>query len=338
MRILILGGVGFIGTNITKLALERGHKVVAFDNLERKGVKDNLSFLKTLPNFKFILGDIRNRSDFKKLPKRVEVIINLAANPSVPKSIKDPLYDFENNVVGHLNVLEFSRNNGKVPVVLASSNKVYTDKTNTYKLVEKSKRYEYKNSKLKKGLDESTDVDGFDGFTNSPYGVSKLAAEKYTREYWRHYNIPVVINRMSCIYGLFQKAVEDQGWVDWFLRSKKEGKPLRIFGNGKQVRDVLFSQDLAELYLEQIENIETFNRRTFNVGGGKADGFNVSLLELIELVDNNFPGKKLSYTFAPWRESDHKVYISNIDRLKKISKWRPTTKLIDGLKLMWKYY
>lgn len=339
MKILVFGGVGFIGTNISLLALERGHSVVAFDNLSRPGVESNLGVLLGRDTFQFIQGDIRNKNDFFRLSGDIDCIVNLAANSSVPRSIIDPIFDFHVNVEGHLNVLEFSKNHGKIPVIFASSNKVYTDQINNYEIIEKEKRYLFADSKLKWGIDETHDVDGFEGFTNSPYGAGKLSAEKYTREYWVQYGIPMVINRMSCVYGLYQKGVEEQGWVDWFVRAKKFGLPVTIYGNGKQVRDVLFGTDIADVYLYEIEHIDMCSGHTFNIGGGPAEGFNVSLLELIEIIDMMFPGKKLQCTYKNWRSSDQRIYVSNIKRVQSvIPSWKPTTNIKDGLKKMWAAY
>jgi CDP-paratose 2-epimerase len=338
MHICIFGGVGFIGTNIALEALLRGHTVTAFDNLSRSGVTDNLLHLQKQKNFTFIHGDVRNQEDFSKIPHTVDCLMNLAANPAIPISINDPLYDFSCNVVGHLHILEYAKHHGKLPVILASSNKVYTDKINTLPIRETKTRYVYKSKNLHKGFDESIDVSGHEGYTNSPYGASKLAAEKYSREYWHHYGVPIVINRMSCIYGLFQKGVSDQGWVDHFLRVKKYGGKLTIFGSGKQVRDALFASDVAKLYVYEAEHIKKVNGKTFNVGGGVKNGFTTSILELITLIDREFPGHKLSYSHAPWRGSDQRIYESNLSEVTRITGWKPTTTLSSALHSMWEAY
>lgn len=339
MNILIFGGIGFIGVNIALEALKRGHKVIAFDNLQRSGVMENLQILKNLHNFTFSHGDIRNREDFKNLPTSIDCIINLAANPSVPRSIIQPVFDFEINVVGHLNILEYAKNHGRIPVIFASSNKVYTDKINTLPIRGAQSRYIYANKRLHVyGIDETADVGGHDGFTNSPYGAAKLSAEKYSREYWKQYGIPLVINRMSCIYGLYQKGVEEQGWVDWFLRAKKKQKPIIIYGDGKQVRDVLFGTDVAKLYIYEAEHMKEVNGKTFNVGGGPGEGFNISLLEIIHLIDAEFSGRPLRYTFRSWRSSDQRIYISDIRKVVAATPWKPTTKILNGLTSMWKSY
>ena len=338
MKLCIFGGVGFIGTNITLAALSRGHKVIAFDNLSRSGVVENFSLLQKKKNVTFLHGDLRCEEDFHRLPKGIDCIINVAANPAIPLSITEPMYDFNCNVLGHLHVLEYARSHGNIPVIFASSNKAYTDSINELAILEQKTRYIYKDTKLRKGFSEDTDVSGHTGYTNSPYGAGKLACEKYSREYWKHYGVPIVINRMSCIYGLYQKGVADQGWVDHFLRVKKSGGTLTLFGTGKQVRDVLFAGDLAELYLYEAEHMEKVNGKTFNVGGGISEGFHTSLLELITLIDTHFPGKKLSSVKKPWRGSDQRIYQSDISFVTHTTGWKPRTVLLDGLKQMWEQY
>lgn len=338
MKLCVLGGVGFIGTNICLSAIARGHEVIAFDNLSRKHVTENLSTLENKRNFQFIHGDLRCAEDFDKLPKDIDCLINVAANPAIPMSIQNPVYDFNSNVVGHLHVLEYSRQHEKIPVIFASSNKVYTDSINDFPLVESETRYNYKDKHLAAGLNENVDVAGHNGYTHSPYGAGKLAGEKYTREYWKHYKIPMVINRMSCVYGIHQKGVEDQGWVDHFLRVKKYGGVINIYGSGKQVRDLVFAEDLVRLYLYEVENMHKVNGQTFNVGGGVGEGFNTSLLELVTLIDKEFSGPKLKLNFDKWRVSDQRVYLSDISKVKKVTGWRPTTKILSGLKKMWAAY
>ncbi len=338
MKLLLFGGVGFIGTNVVLHALSKGHTVIGFDNLCRPGVLENLSVLTKQKKFQFLCGDVRNKEDFAAIPKNIDCIINFAANPSVPRSIREPIFDFETNVIGHLNILEYSKNHGKIPVILASTNKVYTDKINALTLRETKTRYVLTDAAYRHGIDEFFDVGGHEGFANSPYGTGKLSAEKYTREYWHHYGIPMVANRMSCIYGLYQKGVAEQGWMDHFLRAKLHGWPLTIYGDGKQVRDALFGSDVAELYLYEAEHINNVNGKTFNVGGGTKDSFHTSLLEIIALIDKNFPGKKLKYSFAPWRASDQRAYVSDIRKVIAVTGWKPTTTILAGLRAMWAAY
>ena len=328
MKIAIFGGVGFIGTNIATHALKKGHKVVAIDNLKRRGVETNI--LKH-PNYEFIHADIRCKEDFTFLPKDIDGIINLASNPGIPWSIKNPVYDFNSNALGALNILEFSRDNGKIPITFASTNKVYSDLVN--KIEVKSNptktRYMLKEKIWKRGIPEKFKMDGFGKYPHSPYGCSKASADLYHQEYYHCYGVPTVVFRMSCIYGKYQFGVADQGWIAWFIIAKLLGKPLTIFGDGLQVRDVLYADDLAKLYVMSLEQIEKFQGEVFNVGGGAE--FTMSLNEAIKLIDKIDEGKhrpfKISY--APWRHADHKVYISDITKISQ--HWKPEIKPLLGL-------
>lgn len=328
MRILITGGVGFLGTNIATLALNQGHKVIAFDSLIRNGVETNIL---EHPNYTLIRGDIRNEEDFLRIPD-VDGIINLAANPGVPWSIHNPIYDFNANAKGALNVLEFARTHGNIPVIQASTNKVYSEKINDIKIKEKKTRYVVSDKRFFNGISENFPIDGIGEFGHSPYGCSKYAADVYCQEYYQIFKTPTVVNRMSCIYGKYQHGVADQGWVAWFIIAKVLGRPLEIFGDGKQVRDVLYGEDVARLYLSQLENIEAHKGKVYNIGGGPKN--TTSLLELIEILDNTgingnskYPPLKLE--FKDWRPCDHKVYISDISKIEPY--WKPTTPFATGV-------
>lgn len=334
--ILITGGAGFIGSNITELALERGYSIICFDNLSRKGVEENLSSFHTAKNWQFHNGDVRNATSFQGLSKNIDIIIALAANPSVVKSIADPLFDFETNALGHLNTLLFAKER-KIPLIFASSSKVFTNKINEIPVKETSKRYSYI-GKYRKGIPEFFDINGYDGFTHSPYGASKLTAEKYTREFGHYYGLPSVINRMGCVYGVFQKGAEDQGWLDWFLRAKLAQKPITFFGNGKQVRDLVFGRDIAELFLYQVENLEKLAGKTFNVGGGFKKGFHASLKEAVEMIDDIVGGKKLDIVSGPERSGDQKVIILDNTLVTQATGWQPVTTVEQGIRAMLKRY
>jgi CDP-paratose 2-epimerase len=335
-KILITGGAGFIGSNITELALNKGYEVVCFDNLSRKGVKENILVFSYNYNWSFVNGDVKNLSALNKLSKKITAVFALAANPSVPKSIADPFFDFENNTLGHLNTLLFARDRN-IPVIFASSSKIFSNKVNLIPIKELKKRYSF-TGKYSKGIPESFDINGFEGFTHSPYGVSKLAAEKYTREFTYYYGLKTVINRMGCVYGPYQKGAEDQGWLDWFLRAKLAKKEITFFGNGKQVRDLIFGVDIAELFLYQLENIDRLSGKTFNVGGGINSGFNTSLIEAVELIDRVVGGPKTKITFEDERFGDQKVIILDNSLVIKETGWQPTTTIEQGLKIMLQKY
>ncbi len=346
MRILITGGAGFIGTNLAREALARKYKVVILDSFVRKGVEENAQMLEK-SGAVVIRADIRNKEDFKKIENNVDAIIHLAANPGIPWSIKWPLYDFETNALGSVNVLEYSRLSGKIPVIFASTNKIYSEEINVMPIKEEKTRYSWDFTKLntlkarkaffdgfsKRGINEKFPMDSGGRFPHSPYGVSKASADLYCQEYYHIYDIPVVINRMSCVYGLFQKGVEDQGWIDWFVRAKKNNLPINIYGNGKQVRDALFATDLAQLYFMQIEQIKKVQGEVFNIGGG--NDHTTSLIEAIDYL-NSKKGRKLTLVYKKWRVADQKIYISDVTKVKKVLGWKPTTTIHQGLEQMWK--
>lgn len=345
MRILITGGAGFIGTNISLEALKQGYKVVIFDSFTRKGVEENAALLEK-KGVEVIRGDIRKQQDLKKIEKKIDAIIHLAANSGIPWSLNWPLYDFEVNALGTLHILEYSKENGKIPILFASTNKIYSEEVNLLPIKEEKTRYvwNYKTTYLKKlrpavlagfskkGINEQFPLDSSGLFPHSPYGVSKATADLYCQEYFHMYKIPMVINRMSCVYGLHQKGVADQGWIDWFIRAKIHNLPIEIYGDGKQVRDTLFGNDLAKLYLLELHHINKIQGMIFNLGGGIKH--NISPLELIESL-NKKPGKKLQISFKKWRPADQKIYISDNSKVKKILGWAPHTSVQEGINCMW---
>jgi CDP-paratose 2-epimerase len=337
--LICTGGVGFIGTNISLEARRRGYEVIAFDSLIRKGSEENIAILQK-HGVEIFRGDVRNQEDFGRLPKREIVgIWHGAGNPGIPWSIAHPLYDFEVNAQGTINVLEYSRTHGKIPVIYASTNKCYSDMINTIPLKEQETRYEWNQPKegwmdgvTPRGINEGFTTDGFQKYPHSPYGASKLTGDTYCQEYFHTYDVPVVINRMSCIYGLYQKGVEDQGWIDFFIRSigMGDGK-INIYGDGKQVRDMLFGSDVANLYLDELEKISTVKGNVFNVGGGIDN--TLSLIEAISYIEN-ISGKGATLEFKPWRHADQRIYISDTTKVQKALGWKPTVSPKQGIQLM----
>lgn len=346
--LIITGGCGFIGTNIALHGRKKGYSVFAFDSLIRPNTEENAKIL-TASGVEIIRGDVRNKHDFNRLPKQADGIIHLAANPGIPWSIKWPEFDFITNALGTLNILEYSRLNNNIPVIFASTNKIYSEEINTIPVIEKTTRYEWDFKKVdrkktrpavldgisEKGVNEYFPMDSSGKFPHSPYGVSKAAGDLYCQEYFHIYGMPTVINRMSCVYGLHQKGVEDQGWTDWFVRAKIYNSPLNIYGDGKQVRDGVYGTDLAELYILELENIDKVKGQVFNIGGGIKN--TISLLETIEYL-NKKKGNKLKLNFKPWRPADQKVYITDISKIKKYLGWEPKTKILHGLDEMLEQY
>lgn len=349
-KLLITGGAGFIGTNIALKAKERKYDVFIFDSLIRPLTEENLPVLKDA-GVTIFRGDIRNDQDFQRFEEangKPDAIIHLAGNPGIPWSIAHPKYDFEVNALGTINVLEraraWSTPSHKIPVIFASTNKVYSDLINTIPLKKGAvTRYEWDHPRegwidgvSHAGVNEGFSLDGFGQYPRSPYGVSKTAGDLYMQEYFHTYGVPVVVNRMSCIYGNYQKGVEDQGWVDWFVRciAFGDGK-INIYGDGKQVRDMLWGEDVADLYLEEIEKIEQVKGSVFNVGGGKKN--TLSLLEAISYIEE-LTGKKAIITNHPWRHADQKIYISDISKVCEAVGWIPRINPQEGIRRIYEKY
>jgi CDP-paratose 2-epimerase len=329
--ILVTGGLGFIGSNVCEYYLNKGYKVVALDNMSRKGVEVNLKRLKTNKNFSFIKEDVRNKKGLedviKKLSKsNLEILFHEAAQVAVTTSIKNPREDFEINILGTINVLEALRQfSPKTILVYASTNKVYGD-LEEHKIIEKKARYEFKDKKLKFGISENQNLDFY-----SPYGCSKGSADQYVRDYARIYGLKTIVFRQSCIYGPGQIGVEDQGWVAWFAIRALKNEPLTIFGTGKQVRDLLFIDDLIKAYDLAIKNIKKTAGEIYNIGGGYKNA--VSLLELIQFLEK-YLNTKIKMNFSQARPGDQKIFISNNSKAKKDFNWEPKVDYKKGVPIL----
>lgn len=338
-KILITGGAGFLGTNIAIEATKRGYEVIVFDSTIRPGVEENLPILTEL-GVTIVRGDVRNREDLERIyttnyegMNDLKAIIHLASNPGVPWSISWPRYDFDVNAMGTLTMLEFARTH-KTPFILASTNKVYPESLNELPREKEATRYAWHNVN---GIPENYPLDGGGKYGHSPYGVSKAAADLLTQEYGLEYDIPVVVNRMSCIYGYYQKGVADQGWTDHFVRQfvfEKEPQ-IDIYGDGYQVRDMLWGEDVARLYLDEVDNIDQARGNVFNIGGGPEN--TMSLKECLEWL-SQVAKKTPKITYHPWRPADQRVYISNVSKVQQVLGWRPLTSPKEGMtKMITKY-
>ena len=328
--ILITGGCGFIGTNAASHYLKLGYKVISFDNLSRPGARQNLAWLKKQKGgLIFVKGDIRNYKKvletFKKY--RPNKVLHLAAQVTMVTSLLNPREDFEINALGSFNVLEAMRNTkSKAAALYSSTNKVMGELLHI-PVVEKKKRYDYRD--IKKGVDENFPLD-FHG----PYGCSKGAGDQYFIDYARIFGLNTVVFRQSGIYGPHQFGIEEQGWIAWFCNALLFKKPVTIFGNGKQVRDVLYVDDLLLAYDSALKNIKKSRGRAYNIGGGSK--FSLSIWELFSVLEK-LTGKKFSYKFGPWRPGDQKVYISDISRAKKDFKWQPSISPKEGIKNLYNW-
>jgi len=331
MRILVTGGAGLVGSHTAEYYAKKGDKVIILDNLmrsklfgyDKKSVEFNWNYLAKYKNIKRIKGDVRNKSEvLEAIGKGVDVVIHTAGQPGVPLSVRIPEEDFSINAYGTLNVLECVRQKCKnATFIYCSTNKVYGENVDKIPLLERHTRYIYKGIK---GISEEFPID-HTGHT--PYGVSKYVGDIYTQEYAYIYGMKTAVFRMSCIYGMRQFGFEDQGWVAWFVIANLLNKPITIYGNGKQVRDLLYVTDLIEAYDKFI--CSDLQHEVFNIGGGPEN--TTSLIEFIEEL-KKITKKENHVTFDDWRPSDQKVYISDISKVRNRLNWQPRTKSIEGLK------
>ena len=324
MKLLITGGCGFIGTNFSDYFSRKGWQVTVLDNLSRKGSDENLRWLHaTYPTVRFVRADIR--TDIPTLEEEVtrhDAVFHLAAQVAVTTSVKNPREDFEINVVGTLNLLEAIRTKGANPVLIyASTNKVYGGMEDIAIVLE-GNRYHYRD--LPGGIPEDRSLD-----FHSPYGCSKGTADQYIRDYARIYGLRTVVFRQSCIYGPRQYGVEDQGWIAWFTIASLLGKPVTIYGDGKQVRDVLYVDDLARAFERAIEKIDEVRSQVFNIGGGPQNVLAIG--EVFPFLEQ-YLGRSIPLTYEDWRPGDQPVYISNIQKAKRVLGWEPTVNTTEGIK------
>jgi CDP-paratose 2-epimerase len=323
MKALITGGAGFIGSNVAARLIKQGHTVAVMDNLSRPGADKNLEWLTNQGQFDFLIGDLRNTDQVQRAIQSfssVDMVLHLGAQVAVTTSVEDPRADLETNLIGTFNLLEAIRQAGIRPfVAFASTNKVY-GKMDDLAVVDKGGRYEYQDVD---GIDETRPLDFY-----SPYGCSKGAADQYLHDYARMYDLPTCVFRMSCIYGPRQFGIEDQGWVAWFIIAAVLGKPITIYGDGKQVRDILHVDDLIDLYEAAFTQQDVSAGNIFNAGGGKAN--TISLLELLEHLEKRLD-KKIPVTNDDWRQGDQKVYISDTSKAKSVLGWEPKIDKMKGI-------
>ncbi len=324
-RVLITGGAGFIGCNLVNHFIQHGDEVVIYDNLYRKGVKHNILWLRGQygDSFKMIKGDVRDYDTLLRSVEGAQLIIHTAGQTAVTTSVADPRQDFEINAAGTLNVLEAARFVGEDPIfIYLSSNKVYGGMENV-KVIEKESRYEYLT--LEHGIDECQPLDFY-----SPYGCSKGTGDQYVHDYARIYKLRSLVFRMSSIYGPRQFGMEDQAWVAYFVIAAVKGWPISIYGDGKQVRDILFVEDLVQAVELACSNIQTTSGQIYNIGGGPTN--TISIWREFEpllraLIGNPIP--MLGYN--EWRPGDQRVYISDIRKAMRDFGWKPTVRVAEGL-------
>jgi len=322
--ILITGGAGFIGVNSARYFAQKGWSVTVLDNLSRRGTEDNLRWLQEQSAIKFERADIRDAAAMERIigAARPDALLHLAAQVAVTTSVTNPREDFEINALGTFNMLEAVRKQSPDTFFInASTNKVY-GKMHEVGVVERNGRYEYKD--LPDGVVEHQQLD-----FHSPYGCSKGVADQYTIDYSRIYNLRSVTFRQSCIYGTRQFGIEDQGWVAWFTIAAVLGKQITIYGDGKQIRDVLHVEDLVRAYEAAIANQEQASGQAFNIGGGPAN--TMSLLELLAYLEEEIK-IKIPLKWDTWRPGDQPVFVCNLDKAKEKLAWQPQIAVREGVK------
>jgi CDP-paratose 2-epimerase len=325
--ILITGGAGFIGTNLADHLLSEGKAVTILDNLSRPGVEKNLEWLvqKHKSNLNIQIADVRNEYKVRNAVNQAAFVYHFAAQVAVTTSCQYPAYDLQTNILGTFNVLEAIRNSShQPPMVFTSTNKVYGKLPYLY-LTSSNERYVMGHE----SVDESQELDFY-----SPYGCSKGAADAYVLDYARIYNLKTVVFRMSCIYGPHQFGTEDQGWVAHFLIQALQGNPITIYGNGKQVRDILYVDDLVNAFKLVYNQVDGLAGQAFNIGGGYQNS--ISLNELILLIET-LTGEEVNCDYTDWRPGDQKYYVSNTQKFNEMTGWEPTYDINEGLQNLYQW-
>lgn len=330
-NILITGGAGFIGCNLAERLLKDGAQVTILDNLFRRGSEHNLTWLKGRhrnSRLSYLHGDVRNIEIVRRAVAKADVVYHLAAQVAVTTSVEEPREDFEINALGTFNVLEAARSSSRRPIVVyTSTNKVYGSLPGA-RVEELATRHIL--SDLPQGVAETYPLD-----FHSPYGCSKGAADQYVRDYARIYSLPTVVFRMSCIYGPHQYGNEDQGWLAHFLIQAAAGMPLTIYGDGKQVRDILYVDDLVEAFCLAVEKIDRTRGQVFNIGGGPANTLAV-WAEFREIIED-LTKQPMTATFDEPRPGDQPCYVSDIRKAAEILGWRPAVGRDEGIRKLWNW-
>ena len=334
MKILITGGAGFLGSHIAEFYDKKGDDVTVVDNLSRSLTTNlppqasmyNWNYLKqNHKKVKLVRGDIRNPEIFYPF-KEVDVIFHTAAQVAVTTSLVEPRADFENNALGTFNMLETARKSKTEPVVVyISTNKVYGANINNIAVREMKTRYVFAESKYYHGIPERFSIDNCE---HTPYGCSKLCGDLYTQDYSHVYGLKTGVFRMSCIYGDRQLGTEDQGWLAWFVIATLLGKPITIYGDGKQVRDVIWASDAIAAY-DAFVRSKSLSGDVFNLGGGVEH--NISVMEALDAIAK-ITGVKAAITYSEWRAGDQKVYISDTSKVKNKLHWSPVVTTSEGIR------
>ncbi len=327
----ITGGAGFIGSNYVHRLLTRGEKVIVYDNLSRAGAPRNLAWLQETfgeKAFRLVVGDVRDAAQLAISTREADVIVHLAAQVAVTTSVVRPREDFEINALGTFNVVEAARLNERKPVIIyTSTNKVYGGMEDV-QVVEDATRWHYADLPL--GCPETQPLD-----FHSPYGCSKGTGDQYVRDFYRIYDLPTVVLRQSCIYGPRQWGVEDQGWVAWMIIAAVTGRQITIYGDGKQIRDLLYIEDLLDAYDAAIAKIDIVKGRIYNLGGGPENVLSI-WTEFGPMLEKLL-GRKIPVARGDWRPGDQKVFVADIRKAGRELDWAPKVGVETGVKRLFEW-
>ena len=330
MKVIITGGAGFIGCNAAARYIQRGYSVIVIDDLSRRGAEKNLTWLRSVGEFSFERADIRDATAMRNVfaqHRDAGLVLHLAGQVAVTLSVADPRLDFDVNALGTFNVLEAIRlAEIDAPIIYSSTNKVYGGMEDVG-VVERGGRYAYRD--LATGISEERTLD-----FHSPYGCSKGAADQYVRDYHRIYGLRSVVFRQSCIYGYRQFGFEDQGWIAWFTIASQLGRPISVYGDGMQVRDVLFVDDLIDAYDAAASSIAITAGQVYNIGGGPSNV--MSLLDLLSHLEGRL-GRTIPYARAAWRPGDQRVFISDVRKAERDFGWAPRVGWQTGLDRLYEW-
>ncbi len=327
--VLVTGGAGFIGCNIANRLAEEGHEILVYDALSRPGVEKNLAWLKERHGARItsITADIRDEDSLARAAREAKAVFHMAAQVAVTTSLADPREDFEINIRGTLNLLDAVRLKGEAtPVIFASTNKVYGDLADIDFRLEGERYVPQDEEVARHGISEARPLD-----FHTPYGCSKGAADQYVLDYARSYGIPTAVVRMSCIYGLRQMGTEDQGWVAHFLIRALEGKPITLYGDGCQVRDIMDVRNAVEAYVNAWQRIDTIGGQAFNLGGGPDNS--VSLRELIAYM-SELLGREVEIRFDDWRAGDQRYFVADTRAARAALDLSPAVPWKEGVALL----
>jgi CDP-paratose 2-epimerase len=328
-RVLITGGAGFIGSNLANHLAQAGCTVRIFDDLSRRGVDRNLAWLcnEHGDRVEAVIADVCDREVVRDAVRDASVVFHFAGQTAVTTSLIDPRHDFEVNAAGTLNVLEAIRAQPEPPpLILTSTNKVYGCLPDVEVQIAGPRWQPVDDIVRVRGIDEKRPLE-----FRTPYGCSKGAADQYVLDYAQSFHLPAVVFRMSCIYGPRQFGTEDQGWLAHFLIRAIEGAPITIYGDGRQVRDVLFVGDLVDAFARAWKQIDALRGRAFNIGGGPRN--TLSLLELLSLIEQ-LRGRLPEIRFEPWREGDQRYYVSDTRSFGSATGWAPHVTPRAGVELL----